>query len=142
MIYWTALAWKGKGDAAKAKEHAARAANANMLPLATYAFVRADGKEDVVTLPKGGEQANGVPAEAGHPVVVPRVAATAICGRPRSSALAEAAHVALHAALGELELRAAVGARPGQRLLHPAERHLLVSPRHRLHGYRGLGARR
>ena len=40
VIYWTALAWKGKGDAAKAKEFAARAANANVLPLASYAFVR------------------------------------------------------------------------------------------------------
>ena len=41
VIYWTALAWQGKGDAAKAKELAARAAKANVLPLATYAFVRA-----------------------------------------------------------------------------------------------------
>jgi tetratricopeptide (TPR) repeat protein len=40
VIYLTALAYKGKGDAATAKELAAKAANANVLPLATYAFVR------------------------------------------------------------------------------------------------------
>jgi tetratricopeptide (TPR) repeat protein len=40
VVYWTALAWQGKGDGAKAKELAARAAKANVLPLATYAFVR------------------------------------------------------------------------------------------------------
>jgi hypothetical protein len=45
VLYWTALAWKGKGDAAKAKELAARAANANILPLATYAFIRAEAKK-------------------------------------------------------------------------------------------------
>ena len=44
VIYWAALAWKGKGDAVKAKEHAARAANANVLPLVTYAFVRERAK--------------------------------------------------------------------------------------------------
>ncbi len=45
VIYWTALAWKGKGDAAKAKAHAARAANANILPLPTYAFIRDRAKK-------------------------------------------------------------------------------------------------
>ena len=40
VVYWTALAWQGKGDAGKAKELAAKAAKANVLPLATYAFVR------------------------------------------------------------------------------------------------------
>jgi tetratricopeptide (TPR) repeat protein len=40
VVYLTALAWQGKGDAAKAKELAARAAKANVLPLASYAFVR------------------------------------------------------------------------------------------------------
>ncbi len=45
VVYWTALAWKGKGDAVKAKEHAARAANANILPLVTYAFVREKAKK-------------------------------------------------------------------------------------------------
>ncbi len=40
VVYWTALAWQGKGDAAKAKALAARAAKANVLPLVTYAFVR------------------------------------------------------------------------------------------------------
>lgn len=45
VIYWTALAWQGKGDAAKAKEYAGRAAKANVLPLATYAFIREDAKK-------------------------------------------------------------------------------------------------
>ena len=40
VVYWTALAWQGKGDAAKANALAAKAAKANVLPLATYAFVR------------------------------------------------------------------------------------------------------
>ena len=40
MLYRTALAYQGKGDTAKAKEFAAKAANANILPLLTYAFVR------------------------------------------------------------------------------------------------------
>jgi hypothetical protein len=44
VLYTTALAYKGKGDAAKAKEFAARAANDNVLPLLTYAFVRAKAK--------------------------------------------------------------------------------------------------
>ena len=38
------LAWQGKGDATKAKEFAGRAANANILPLVTYAFVREKAK--------------------------------------------------------------------------------------------------
>jgi tetratricopeptide (TPR) repeat protein len=42
VIYWTALAHKGKGDGAKAKELAAKAAQANVLPQAPYAFVRAE----------------------------------------------------------------------------------------------------
>ena len=41
VLYRTALAYQGKGDTAKAKEFAAKAANANILPLLTYAFVRA-----------------------------------------------------------------------------------------------------
>jgi tetratricopeptide (TPR) repeat protein len=45
VVYLTALAWAGKGDAAKAKELAAKAANANVLPLVTYAFVRAKAKK-------------------------------------------------------------------------------------------------
>jgi tetratricopeptide (TPR) repeat protein len=40
VLYWTALAHQGKGDRAKAQELAAKAANANVLPLITYAFVR------------------------------------------------------------------------------------------------------
>ena len=40
----TARAWKAKGDGVKAKELARRAAEANILPLITYAFVRADAK--------------------------------------------------------------------------------------------------
>jgi tetratricopeptide (TPR) repeat protein len=44
VLYTTALAYKGKGDAAKAKEFAGRAANFNVLPLLTYAFVRAEAK--------------------------------------------------------------------------------------------------
>lgn len=45
VVYWTALAWKGRGDAAKARVYAGRAANANILPLATYAFVREKAKK-------------------------------------------------------------------------------------------------
>jgi tetratricopeptide (TPR) repeat protein len=41
VVYWTALAYQGKGDTAQAKELAAKAAKANVLPLAPYAFVRA-----------------------------------------------------------------------------------------------------
>ena len=40
VVYWTALAYKGKGDAAKAKEYGAKAAQANLLPNINYAFVR------------------------------------------------------------------------------------------------------
>ncbi|HUR95920.1 MAG TPA: tetratricopeptide repeat protein [Gemmatimonadales bacterium] len=40
VIYWTALAWQGKGDAPKAKALAIKASKANVLPLASYAFVR------------------------------------------------------------------------------------------------------
>jgi tetratricopeptide (TPR) repeat protein len=44
VLYAMALAYRGKGDAAKAKELAARAANDHVLPLLTYAFVRAKAK--------------------------------------------------------------------------------------------------
>jgi tetratricopeptide (TPR) repeat protein len=44
VLYSTALAWKAKGDGAKAKDLAAKAANANVLPLITYAFVREDAR--------------------------------------------------------------------------------------------------
>ena len=40
VIYQTALAYQGKGDAAKAKELSQRAANDNSLPGLNYAFVR------------------------------------------------------------------------------------------------------
>lgn len=40
VIYWTALAWQGKGDTIQAKALAARASKAYVLPLASYAFVR------------------------------------------------------------------------------------------------------
>jgi tetratricopeptide (TPR) repeat protein len=45
VLYYTALAYKGRGDGAKAKEWAAKAANANVLPLASYAFVRQKAKK-------------------------------------------------------------------------------------------------
>jgi tetratricopeptide (TPR) repeat protein len=41
VLFLTAQAYAGKGDGAKAKELAGRAAKANVLPLVTYAFVRA-----------------------------------------------------------------------------------------------------
>ncbi|HKU61663.1 MAG TPA: tetratricopeptide repeat protein [Gemmatimonadales bacterium] len=44
VVYATALAWKGKGDAAKAKALAAEAADANVLPLISYAFVRDEAR--------------------------------------------------------------------------------------------------
>jgi tetratricopeptide (TPR) repeat protein len=40
VVYLTALAYRGKGDAPRAKDLALRAARANVLPLVTYAFVR------------------------------------------------------------------------------------------------------
>jgi tetratricopeptide (TPR) repeat protein len=40
ILYFTALAYQGKGDTAKAKEYATKASNFNVLPLLTYAFVR------------------------------------------------------------------------------------------------------
>lgn len=40
VLYRTALAYKGKGDGAKAKEYGAKAASANVLPQIAYAFVR------------------------------------------------------------------------------------------------------
>jgi tetratricopeptide (TPR) repeat protein len=45
LLYWTALAHQAKGNAARAKELAARAADANVLPLVTYAFVREKAKK-------------------------------------------------------------------------------------------------
>lgn len=45
VIYWTALAYQAKGDTAKAKEWAAKAANANVLSQMTYAFVREKAKK-------------------------------------------------------------------------------------------------
>ncbi len=45
VVYLTALAYAGKGDGAKAKTLAAKAANANVLPLASYAFVREKAKK-------------------------------------------------------------------------------------------------
>jgi tetratricopeptide (TPR) repeat protein len=45
VVYTLALAHQGKGDTAKAKELAAEAANANILPQVTYAFVRAKAKK-------------------------------------------------------------------------------------------------
>jgi tetratricopeptide (TPR) repeat protein len=44
-LYRLALAYKGKGDAAKAKELAAKAADFNSLPLLNYALVRAKAKQ-------------------------------------------------------------------------------------------------
>jgi tetratricopeptide (TPR) repeat protein len=45
VAYLTALAYQGKGDGAKAKELAAKAAQANVLPLVSYAFVRAKARK-------------------------------------------------------------------------------------------------
>ena len=45
VLYLTALAHQGKGDAARARELAVKAANANILPLASYAFVRAKARK-------------------------------------------------------------------------------------------------
>jgi tetratricopeptide (TPR) repeat protein len=45
VIYWTALAHQAKGNAVRAKELAAKAANANVLPLVSYAFVREKAKK-------------------------------------------------------------------------------------------------
>lgn len=44
VIYLTALAYQGKGDAAKAKELSQQAANANTLPTLNSAFVRTKAK--------------------------------------------------------------------------------------------------
>jgi tetratricopeptide (TPR) repeat protein len=44
VLYATALALKGKGDAVEAKELAAKAAGANVLPLISYAFVRDEAR--------------------------------------------------------------------------------------------------
>ena len=45
VVYLTALAYAGKGDGAKAKKLAAKAANANVFPLASYVFVREKAKK-------------------------------------------------------------------------------------------------
>ena len=45
VTYQTALAYQGKGDAAKAKQLAEQAANANILPSFNYAFVRTKAKK-------------------------------------------------------------------------------------------------
>jgi tetratricopeptide (TPR) repeat protein len=45
VLYSTALAYRGKGDQAKAKETAKRAANMNTLPTLPYAFVRNQAKK-------------------------------------------------------------------------------------------------
>ena len=45
VLYTTALAHRGKGDAAKAKELARRAANMNTLPTLDYVFIRAKAKK-------------------------------------------------------------------------------------------------
>jgi tetratricopeptide (TPR) repeat protein len=45
VIYQTALAYQGKGDAAKAKQLAQQAADANILPAFNYAFVRMKAKK-------------------------------------------------------------------------------------------------
>jgi tetratricopeptide (TPR) repeat protein len=45
VLYTTALAYKGKGDAAKAKDLAGRAANMNTLPTLAYAFIRPEAKK-------------------------------------------------------------------------------------------------
>jgi tetratricopeptide (TPR) repeat protein len=44
VIYGTALAYQGKGDAAKAKELSQQAANANTLPTLNSVFVRVKAK--------------------------------------------------------------------------------------------------
>jgi tetratricopeptide (TPR) repeat protein len=45
VVYLTALSYQGKGDGAKAKELAVKAADANVLPIITYAFVRGKAKK-------------------------------------------------------------------------------------------------
>ncbi len=45
VLYWTALAQQAKGNSVRARELAAKAANANVLPLASYAFVRLKAKK-------------------------------------------------------------------------------------------------
>ncbi|MGH7498460.1 MAG: tetratricopeptide repeat protein [Gemmatimonadales bacterium] len=45
VVYYTALAYRGKGDGVKAKEYATKAADANVLPLIAYAFVREKAKK-------------------------------------------------------------------------------------------------
>jgi tetratricopeptide (TPR) repeat protein len=45
VTYQTALAYQGKGDATKAKQLARQAADANILPMFNYAFVRTKAKK-------------------------------------------------------------------------------------------------
>jgi tetratricopeptide (TPR) repeat protein len=45
VIYSTALAYQGKGDKAKAKELARKAAGANILPTLNYVFIRTEAKK-------------------------------------------------------------------------------------------------
>jgi tetratricopeptide (TPR) repeat protein len=45
VLYLMALAHQGSGDTSQARELAAKAANANILPLASYAFVRAKARK-------------------------------------------------------------------------------------------------
>ena len=45
VLYWTATAHEAKGNGARAKELATKAANANILPQITYAFVREKAKK-------------------------------------------------------------------------------------------------
>jgi tetratricopeptide (TPR) repeat protein len=45
VVYSTALAYQGKGDRAKAKELARKAASANILPTLHYVFIRTDAKK-------------------------------------------------------------------------------------------------
>jgi tetratricopeptide (TPR) repeat protein len=45
VTYAIALAYRGKGDARAAQEWAGKAANANILPLASYAFIRAEARK-------------------------------------------------------------------------------------------------
>jgi tetratricopeptide (TPR) repeat protein len=45
VVYMTALAYRGKGDAAQAKELASKAASANILPTLNYVFIRTEAKK-------------------------------------------------------------------------------------------------
>jgi tetratricopeptide (TPR) repeat protein len=45
VVYTTALAYRGKGDTAKGKELAGKAASANILPTLNYVFIRTEAKK-------------------------------------------------------------------------------------------------